>query len=90
MNARLDFMVTIATSPAQQSVILSNVIRSQVTAMKVVLVDFMVTNAHKSAQRIAKMLVIVKTVLVAPVKWDSMETNAIASAMKIVRMAVTV
>ena len=75
VNASLDFMETIATSPVLQTVILLSVTRSQVTVVVAVLMVFMVTNAHKSAQRIVRTFVIRKKAPVTHAKWVIMEMN---------------
>ena len=76
MNASLDSMVSIATSPVQQTVILLSVIRLQVTVAVAVVMVFMVTSVHKSAQRIVETFVIENKAPVTHAKWVIMETNA--------------
>ena len=90
VNVSLDFMGTIATSPAQQTVILLNVTRLLAIVVEDALLVSMGTSAHKSAQTIVKIFATENMVLVAPVKWDIMETNVQISAMRIVRMVATV
>ena len=90
MNVIQDSMIIIATSPVQQTVIPLSVIRFLATVEGGVLLVFMGTNVHKSVQKIVKTLVIEKRVLVAHVKWDTMETNAQISAIMNVRMVVIV
>ena len=75
VNASLDSMAAIATFPVLQTVIFLSVIRLQVTVVVDVLVVFMVTNAHKFAQRIVRTFVIRKKAPVTHAKWVIMEIN---------------
>ena len=70
--------------------ILLHVIRSLAIAMEIVLLVSMVTNAYKSALRIALTLVIDEGLLVAHVEWDSMKTSVIRPAAKTAKMVVIV
>ena len=90
VNVKPDSTVTIATTLVQQIVILLHVIRSLAIAMEIVLLVTMVTNAYKSALRIALTLVINEGLLVAHVQWDSMETSVIIPATKTAKMVVIV
>ena len=88
MNASLDSMVTVVISHVQQTVILMSVTRLLVIVVEVVLLDFMVICAHKSALRIAKTLANTITVLVIPVELGIMGTYVQISAAKIAKMVV--